>query len=57
MSWEEIDYDKVSHLEQREGSGWPITQARDGTEICATFGAEMVRRFGFAHHPDGWQWN
>jgi hypothetical protein len=52
MSREEINYDKISHLEQREGCRWPVTQTRDGTEICATSGAEVMRKFGLAHHPD-----
>ena len=51
-SWTVIKYDDVSYLKQNElgegEAGHSITMSMNGTEICASSGAEMMRRFGVA---------
>jgi hypothetical protein len=45
---DEISFDLVQHLNQREDKEWSVTRLRDGNEICASSGREMLRMFSRA---------
>jgi hypothetical protein len=48
LSWTDIGFDDVRHLRHKEVDGVPITTGRVVFEICASSGAEMMRRFGLS---------